>query len=62
MHTSPELVREHTRAKLEQAQRARYARTVMQIRKVRRMEQRAERQLLRAWQRGEELRASLETR
>jgi hypothetical protein len=62
MYTSSELVRDHHRSKLEQTRQARYARTLAQLRKAKRVEQRAERDLLRAWHRSDELRASLETR
>jgi len=65
MHTMSELalselVNEHQRARLEQARQARYAHTLVQMRRVRRREQRAERQLLRAWRQSDELRESLE--
>jgi hypothetical protein len=67
MHTLSEramstLVAERHNATLEQARRARYAHVLMELRKAERMEQRAERQLLRAWQRSDELRETLETR
>lgn len=65
MHTMSELalselVTEHQRVRLEQARQARYAHTLAQMRRVQRKERRAQRQLLRAWRRTDELRASLE--
>lgn len=65
MHTMSEpalhvLVSEHQRVRLEQARQARFAHTLARMRRVQRMEHRAERQLLRAWRRSDELRASLE--
>jgi cysteinyl-tRNA synthetase len=56
------LATDEHRAKLEQARQARYARAITNLRKARRMEQRAERQLLRAWQRADAIRESLEAR
>jgi hypothetical protein len=67
MHTMSELamaslITEHHHRKLEQARQARYAHALTELRRARRMEQRAERQLLRAWQRAAEVRESLEAR
>ncbi len=67
MHTLSELAMtslatEEHHAKLEQARQARYARAITSLRRARRMEQRAERQLLRAWQRADAIRETLEAR
>jgi hypothetical protein len=67
MHTLSEtamaaLVSERHQATLEQAHRARFARAITELRKAERLERRAERRLLRAWQRSDELRTSLEAR
>jgi hypothetical protein len=56
------LVTERRRATLEQARRARVAHTFTELRRAERHSQRAERQLLRAWRRTDELRAELEAR
>ena len=45
----------------QEAQRARIARRAAELRKLERIRQRAERKLLRAWQRTDELRATIET-
>ena len=56
------LVTEQHHVQLEQARQARYAQALAELRKARRMEQRAERNLLRAWQRADEVRESLDQR
>jgi hypothetical protein len=56
------LVSERRQASLEQARQARYAHTLTELRRAERVSRRASRQLLRAWQRSDELRASLEAR
>jgi hypothetical protein len=62
MYMDLELARERHRGQLEQARRSREARRVMKLRRARRLEHRAERQLLRAWSRAERLRSALDTR
>jgi energy-coupling factor transporter transmembrane protein EcfT len=62
MYLEQELARERHRGQLAQASRSREARKVVKLRKARRLEHRAERQLLRAWSRAEQLRSALETR
>lgn len=44
----------------EQAQRARIARQAAELRKLERVQRRAERKLLRAWRRADELRAVID--
>ena len=60
MYMSETLARDRSSARYEQAQHARIARQAVQLRKLDRIRQRAERKLLRAWQRSDELRASIE--
>jgi len=60
MYLSETLARDRSSARHEEAQRARIARQAAELRKLDRIRQRAERKLLRAWQRSDELRASIE--
>jgi len=60
MYLSETLARDRSSARHEEAQHARIARQAAELRKLDRMRQRAERKLLRAWQRSDELRASIE--
>ena len=67
MHTLSEpamaaLVSERRQATLEQARQARFAHAITELRKAERVEQRAERELLRAWRHSDNLRTSLEAR
>jgi len=54
------LARERTRSYLEDAQRLRYSRKLRALRRARRLEQRAERRMVAAWRRTEELRSAVE--
>ena len=60
MYMSEALARDRYRSGLESAQQARLARQAAELRRVERVRQRAERRLLRAWQRADELRTMLE--
>lgn len=60
MYMSEILARDRSSARYEQAHQARIARQAAELRKLDRIRQRAERKLLRAWQRADELRASIE--
>lgn len=60
MYMSETLARDRSSALRQEAQRARIARQAAELRKLERIRQRAERRLLRAWQRTDELRATIE--
>ena len=60
MYLSETLARDRSSALRAEAQHARIARQVAELRRLERLRQRAERKLLRAWQRADELRASIE--
>jgi hypothetical protein len=60
MYTSQTLAKDRYKRQLESAQRARLARQAAELRRVERVRRRAERKLLRAWKRADELRAMLE--
>lgn len=59
MYMSETLARDRNIGLHEKAQRARLARQAAELRKLARIRQRAERKLLRAWQRADELRAMI---
>jgi hypothetical protein len=61
MYMSETLARDRSSVLRQEAQRARIARQAAELRKLERIRQRAERRLLRAWQRTDELRATIET-
>ncbi len=56
MYLSETLARDRTNDLQEKAQQARLARQAAELRKLARIRQRAERKMLRAWQRAAELR------
>ena len=60
MYTSETLMRDRHHERLERARESRLARQAMELRRLERVRQRAERKLLRAWRRADELRAMLE--
>jgi hypothetical protein len=60
MFTSETLARDRNRDRLEQAQELRVARQAAELRRLERVRQRAERKLLRVWERTDELRATIE--
>jgi hypothetical protein len=60
VYPSETLARDRHRDQLESARQARIARQAAELRRRDRSRQRAERRLLRAWQRADELRAALE--
>lgn len=60
MYLSETLARDRHRGQLEKAQQARLAWQAAELRRVERNRQRAERKLLRAWQRADELRTMIE--
>ena len=55
------VVRELTCSRLQEAEQLRYVRRLRALRRARRLEQRAERRMVAAWHRTEELRSTLET-
>lgn len=57
MHTQEYLVKERQQERLRQAERGRAASQVTELRKLEKRQERAERQLLHAWQRVEQLRS-----
>ena len=59
MYTQEYLVRERHRERLREAEEERAAQQVTELRKLEKRQQRAERQLLHAWQRVEQLRSML---
>lgn len=60
MYMSETLAKDRYRDRLERAQESRMGRQAAELRKLDRVRQRAERKLLRAWERADELRATLE--
>jgi hypothetical protein len=61
MQLVQELATETSRSKMEQAERLRPARRLLALRRVRRMEHKAERRMIEAWRRAAELRDTLES-
>jgi len=61
MYMSETLAKDRHLDRLEQAQEIRIARQAAELRRLERVRQRAERKLLRAWQRADELRMTIET-
>jgi hypothetical protein len=61
MYTHEYLSKERQRERLRQADQERSARQVTQLRRLEKRQERAERQLLSAWQRVERLRSTLGT-
>jgi hypothetical protein len=61
MYTQEHLAKERQRERLRQAEQERSARQVTELRKLEKRQERAERQLLSAWQRVERLRSTLGT-
>ncbi len=61
MYVMEQLVRERTRSYLEQAEQMRYSRRLRALRRVRRLEHKAERRMIEAWRRAAELRSALES-
>jgi len=59
MYAQEDLVRERHQERLRQAEDGRAGRQVTELRKLEKRRERAERQLLHAWQRVEQLRALL---
>jgi hypothetical protein len=60
MYMSQTLSTDRYKRELESAQQARLARQAAELRRVERVRRRAERKLLRAWKRADELRTMLE--
>ena len=60
MYLSETLARDRSSKLHDQARQSRIARQAAELRKLDRVRKRAERKLLRAWQRSDELRASIE--
>jgi hypothetical protein len=60
MYMSQVLARDRHLDEMQQAHYARIANQAARLRRVERIQQRAERKLLRAWQRADELRAIIE--
>ncbi len=61
MYTQERLAKDRQRERLRQAAQERSARQVTALRKLEKRQERAERQLLSAWQRVERLRSTLGT-
>ena len=61
MYTQEYLSKERQQERLREAEQERSARQVTELRKLEKRQERAERQLLSAWQRVERLRATLGT-
>jgi hypothetical protein len=61
MRMELDLARERHRGQVEEARRERAGRRAAELRKVSRLQARAERQLLRAWQRAERVRSAVES-
>jgi len=59
MYAQEYLVKERQRERLQQAEQERAASQVAELRKLEKRQERAERQLLNAWQRVEQLRSLL---
>jgi hypothetical protein len=60
MYMSETLARDRYLDRLEQAQEGRVARQTAELRRLERVQHRAERKLLRAWQRADKLRTTIE--
>jgi hypothetical protein len=60
MTQTQELASERARSALELAERLRPSRRLRMLRRARRIERRAERRMLEAWRRAEELRGALD--
>ena len=60
MHTEL-LARERTREHLKEAERLRYSRRLRALHRATRLERRAERRMIVAWQRAAELRSAVES-
>jgi len=60
MYLSEMLARDQTLGQLDQAREARLARHARELRKLERVRRRAERRLLRAWRRSDEVQALLD--
>jgi hypothetical protein len=60
MYLSETLARNRSSDLHDEARQTRIARRAVELRKLERIQQRAERKLLRAWQRADELRTSIE--
>jgi hypothetical protein len=60
MYLSETLARDRSSDLHHEARQTRIARQAAELRKLERIQQRAERKLLRAWQRADELRTSIE--
>ena len=61
MYAQERLSKEHQHERLKQAEQERSARQVTELRRLEKRRERAERQLLSAWQRVERLRSTLGT-
>jgi hypothetical protein len=60
MRLTAELAAQRTRSNLELAQQLRYSRRLRTLRRARRMEHKAERRMLAAWERAAKLRGTVE--
>ena len=61
MYLVAELAAEQSRSTLKRAEQLRPSRRLLALRRARRMERKAERRLIEAWRRAEELRGTLES-
>jgi hypothetical protein len=60
MHMTEELASQRIRSNLELAEQLRYSRRLRTLARARRMEHKAERRMIAAWQRAAELRRTIE--
>ena len=61
MYLVAELAAEQSRSTMERAERLRPSRRLLNLRRARRLERKAERRLIEAWRRAAELRGTLES-
>ena len=61
MYFVEELAAEESRSKIEMAEQLRPSRRLLALRRTRRMERKAERQMIQAWRRAAELHGRLES-
>jgi hypothetical protein len=61
MYLTHELATQESRSKMELAEQLRLSRRLLALRRARRREHKAERRMVEAWRRAEELRGALES-
>jgi hypothetical protein len=60
MYLVEELASERSRSRIDEAEQLRHSRKAARLRRVRRMERRAERRMIAAWRRAAEIRDAVE--